>query len=137
MKEDKKKMDAASDEKIRLNNLVDEYATLKKEYIKQFTPDIEDFEVCIKDEGEEREGLYYKKRSLSMLAESELWELATQIWKAMGVKIIYVENVSSLGTGAVEKFNQFLKNDGAYIFGTKMNRGEDNLKISFHTSIPV
>lgn len=136
MKKQKYDMDHQSDEKIRLNGLVDEYAKLKKEYIKQFTPDIPDFEVCIKDEGDNREGLYYKTLPLSILAESELWELATQIWKAMGVKIIYVENVNSLGSGAVDKFNEFLKSGGAYIFGTKMNRSENNLKISFHDKIP-
>ncbi len=136
MNTNKKALDAQENEKIRLNGLVDQYAQLKKDFVKKFTPEIEDFEVCIKDEGDQREGLFYKKRPLSMLAESELWEVATQIWKAMGVKIIYVENVSSLGSGAVEKFNEFLKSGGAYIFGTKMNRNEDSLKISFHNQIP-
>lgn len=136
MQEEKKNMDHQADEKIRLTHLVDEYAQLKKNYIKQFTPEIEHFEVCIKDEGEPREGLFYKGLPLAILAESELWELATQLWKAMGVKIIYVDNVSSLGSGAIAKFNDFLSSGGAYIFGTKMNRNEDALKISFHNKMP-
>lgn len=137
MKDVKKEMDKHSDESVRLTGIVDQYAQLKKDYIKKFTPEIEDFEICIKDEGETREGLFYKSRSLATLAESELWELATQLWQKMGVKIIYVENINGLGSGAVAKFNEFLKTGGAYIFGTKMNRAEDNLKISFHTEIPL
>lgn len=135
--EEKKRFDELGDQKIKANALVDELLQLKKEYIKSFTPDIPGLEVCIKDEGDTREGLFFNGKKLDILAESELWQLATQIWKALGVKIIYVENVSSLGTGAVEKFNEFLKTGGAYIFGTKMTRGEDNLKISFHNQIPI
>lgn len=137
MVELKKEMDHQSDEKIRLNNKVDELAKVKKDYVKKFSPDIPDFEILIADEGDKREGLFYKGKSLAILAESELWEFATQLWKALNVKIIYVENVSSLGSGAIEKFNEFLAGGGCYIFGTKMNRQEDNLKISFHTNIPV
>lgn len=133
----KSEWDKAADEKIRLDGLVAELAKSKKEYIKTFAPEIEGFEVCIPNEEDTREGIFYNKKSLSILAESELWELATQIWKDRNVKIIYVDNITNLGTGAVERFNEFLSNDGAYIFGTKMNRGEKNLKISFHNKIPI
>lgn len=132
----KKTMDHNADEKIRLTSRLDELAKTKKDYVKKFSPVIPGFEVLIADEEDKREGLFYKNKSLAILAESELWELATQLWKELNVKIIYVENVSSLGSGAIQKFNEFLSQGGCYIFGTKMNRAEDNLKISFHTNIP-
>ncbi len=134
----KKEVDHLEGEIQRLDGLVNELAKTKKEYIKQFSPDIPDFEVRIAEGiGDRNEGIFYKGKPLVHLAESEMWEIATMLWRALNVKIIYVENVNSLGTGAIEKFNQFLETGGCYIFGTKMNRSEDNLKISFHTNIPM
>ncbi len=130
----KKQMDHFSDERIRLTNRLDEMAKIKKELISQFSPAIEGFEVCIPDEEEKREGLFYHGKPLDQLAESELWELATQLWQELNVQMVFVENISSLGTGAITKFNEFIEK-GGYVFATVMNRAEKNLKITFQSKI--
>lgn len=134
MLELQKLSDHYSEESIRLTSRYDKLLETKKSFVKQFSPDIPDFEICIPDEENSKEGIYYKGKPLTLLAESELWEVATQLWTAFGVKIVYVENISSLGSGSIKKFNEFLQK-GGYIFATSMNRGEDNLKISFSNRI--
>lgn len=134
MLENQKQMNHYESEYQRLTVLIDEYAKTKQQLVEMFTPKVEGFEVCIPDENEKREGLFYKGMSLDKLSESELWEMATQLWQVMNVQMVFVENINSLGTGAVEKFNEFIA-QGGYVFATMMNRAEKNLKITFDTSI--
>ncbi len=68
------------------------------------------------------------------LSESELWEMCTQLWIKLNIRVVLVEDISSLGTGAIEKFNEFIKN-GGYVFAAMMNRKQNNLRVSFSTKI--
>lgn len=129
-----KQMNHFSDEYTRLTHRLDELAKAKQQLIELFSPKIDGFEVCIPDEEEKREGLFYKGLSLDKLSESELWEMATQLWEQLNVQMVFVENINSLGTGAVAKFNQFIE-QGGYVFATMMNREEKNLKITFAEKI--
>lgn len=134
MLENQKQMNHYETEYQRLTTLIDEYAKTKQQLVEMFTPKVEGFEVCIPDENEKREGLFYNGMSLDKLSESELWEMATQLWQVMNVQMVFVENINSLGTGAIEKFNQFIQ-QGGYVFATMMNRAEKNLKITFDNTI--
>lgn len=142
-------MDKASDQVINLTGKLDEYRKLQQKMIQSFTPAVEELEVCIPGtpiksevvnpdedvELETRHGFYYKKMPLHQLSESELWELFTKLWSLLNIKVILVENINGLGTGAVEKFNEFV-NNGGYIFATLMNRKRPSLRITWDTKIP-
>lgn len=134
MLENKQQMDHYETEYLRLTGRLTALAKTKEDIVKLFKPNIEGLEICTPQEGDDREGIFYKGKTLIELAESELWELATQIWAELNVKMVFVENISSLGSGAVEQFNHFL-DKGGYIFATIMNRAEKNLKISFAKNI--
>lgn len=134
MLENEKQANHFDSEYERLTHRIDELAEVKKKLISMFSPTIEGFEVCVPDEEDKREGLYYHKKPLNQLAESELWELFTQLWAALNVRMVFVENISGLGSGAIAKFNEFITN-GGYVFATLMNRSEKNLKITWATQI--
>lgn len=134
MMEEKEQMDHFESEYQRLTYIIDENRKLKKEFIKQFSPDIPEFEVCVPDEDDPREGLFYRDMPLSHLSESQNWEWFTMLCKQLNIQIIIVENISSLGSGSIEKFNEFIE-QGAYVFANKMNRSEKELKITFNTKV--
>lgn len=134
MLSNKKQMDHYSSEYVRLGHVITGYADAKKKLIELFSPEIEAFEVCIPDEDDKREGLYYHGKTLDQLSESELWEMATQLWSVLNVQMVFVENINTLGTGAVAMFNKFIE-QGGYVFATMMNREEKNLKITFNNQI--
>lgn len=134
MLQNQKQANHFTDEYVRLTNRLDELAKAKQQLIELFSPKIERFEVCIPDEEDKREGLFYKDLSLDKLSESELWEMVLQLWKELNVQMAFVENINSLGTGAVEMFNMFIQ-QGGYVFATMMNRAEKNLKITFASEI--
>lgn len=138
-----------------------EYLQKRKEFIKIITPDIEGVEIYVpgdldKDKAEEeyreqnegatdkqvkdyldtlteREGLYYKGHSMTECSESEIFELGMGFWKQMGVQMAFIEDVTRLGSNAIETLNQ-LAASGCYIFITTMKRKE-NLKIEFIKTI--
>lgn len=132
--ENQKQMNHFEDEYQRLTTRLDALKKAKQEFTEMFSPKIDGFEVCIPTEEDKREGLYYKGMPLTHLSESELWEMATQLWESLKVNMVFVEHISELGSGAVEFFNRFIAR-GGYVFGTKMNRAEKNLKITFSTNI--
>lgn len=136
----------------------------KLEFIKMITPDIPGVEVRLKRDinvNEEAEiyrelnpgatledineyvnnlkvdnedGLFYKGRSVDQLCESELWELCLEMWRHMGVKVVFIENINALGSEAVDRLNVFAKY--GKVFCSEMDRTEKELKVSFHDEIP-
>ena len=132
--ENQRQMNHYHDEYVRLANRLTAIAEQKQKFIESFSPKIEGFEVCIPDNDDKREGLFYLGKPLDHLAESELWQMCLQLWAQLKVKMVFVENISSLGTGAIDMFNQFIDN-GGYVFATMMNRSEKNLKITFLNKI--
>jgi hypothetical protein len=133
--ENKKQMDHWESESQRLTSIVMACDQWKKDFVKTFTPDIPEIEICIPDEEDKREGIFFRGSSSDKWSESEAWEVASQIWEVLGIRIIFVENVSSLGSGAIGKLNHFA-NHGGYVFGTLMNRAEKNLKITISNQLP-
>jgi hypothetical protein len=135
MKENKKQWDHYTSEYVRLTNIIDENTKVKKEITRLFTPKVEGLEVLIPDENDPREGLVYQGKTSDQWAESEAWEVCLGCWQDMGTRIVFVDNLTSLGSGAIEKLNDFVL-AGGYILGTQMNRSEKSLKITIANKLP-
>lgn len=101
-----------------------------EEFTKSFTPEIKGLEIKIGDEP----AVIWNGRNIYELSESELWELALQIWDKFSVSVVFIENIGSLGTNAIERLQWFNQN-GGYVFASQMNREEKNLKITINTEI--
>lgn len=134
MLEDKKQLEHYESERDRLSKVVEKKRDLKKQFIKGFTPEIEEFEVCVADETDTREGLFFRGKALNYLAESEQWEWFVPLCKQLNIQLIIVENINNLGTASIKRFNEFAAS-GAYIFGTLMNRSEQALKVTFNLKV--
>lgn len=134
MLENQKQMNHYENEYQRLTQRIDALNEAKAKLTELYSPKIEGFEVFIPDEEQKKHGLFYKGHPLIELSESELWEMATALWKELNVHMVFVENINSLGTGAIDMFNKFIER-GGYIFATMMNRAEKNLKITFTDKI--
>lgn len=112
----------------RLEAILDNYREAKKSFIQALTPQVEGLEIFVADEEEKREGIFYKGMSVAELSESELWTLNSELLSALDIRIIVIENISSLGSSAIEHFNKYVEM-GGYILASKMNREEKALKL--------
>lgn len=154
------------DYKIQVEARIDEYKKAANLFVKAYTPDIEGIEICVptvvdlkeelKDykeanphataeqiekfimdlEDETREGIYYNKKPLLELNESALWDVCMQLWKVQGVSIILVENITSLGSNAIDRLNWFVEKGGT-IFYSKMVLGRKQMKVSFSEKLKL
>lgn len=104
-----------------------------------YLPKIKGLEIRTKgmsiDNGDEDEGIFYQDKSLAQLSESELWDLFLLIWEKMEVYFVFCENVSSLGSQAVQTLNRLAKEKKAQIFASEVDRKKDVMEISFETKI--
>lgn len=118
-------------ESIKLTAQIDEYTNLQKELVRATTPDIPGLEIFLDGiDPKKEEGIYYNGRSMQELCESELWDLDLLFGAAANVKVKMIENITSLGSAAIERINWFVENGGR-VFCTKMDRTQKDLKISF------
>ena len=121
--------------KQELNDIMDGCEKGLKELAQKYTPNIEGLEVVVANiDSAKPEGVYYKGTNISHLCESELWDLCLQVWKHTGIRIVFIENSSSLGSEAIQRINWFAAN-GGYVFVTTMQRGYKELKVSFHKEL--
>lgn len=164
IKELHKEMEERETESQELTAQIDEYRKLQKKFIQEITPGIDGFEVCIPFEidpveeyelaaakhpewseeqlteyvkgleGETREGLFYRGKSILQLSESELWECYLKFCKELGINVVMIENLTSLGTEAISVLNQIAES-GVYIFASEMNRNEETMRVSFTDKI--
>lgn len=146
------------------DKLISEKDDELRKFILTITPNIPGIEICIpqdvnvedelaafKDENEEatpeqiaakekelndknRSGIYYQGHPLLELCESELWGFCTLVWEIQQVPVIFIENVSSLGSDAIATLNRFMSN-GGQVYATKMNRELKKMTISFSDKI--
>lgn len=96
-----------------------------RELYTSMLPNIEGLEIISVEEldSDKKVGVYYKDKSISILSESELWGLYLQIWDALNIKFVIIDNISDLGSRAVEIINQMAA-EGVYFFAAKMKRNE-------------
>lgn len=122
---------------IQLTADLDELKIERKNFIKQFTPDIPGLELVVNDgiDEEKEEGMYYNERTPQELSESMLWDLYIQILRAVNCHFVCIENLSSLGSEAIDRLNWFVKEGHGQVFYTAMQRGVKEMKITMHTDI--
>lgn len=103
-----------------------------RELYTSMLPNIEGLEIISVEEldSDKKVGVYYKDKPISILSESELWGLYLQIWEALDIKFVIIDNISSLGSRAIEIINHMAE-EGVYFFAAKMKRNEPmTIKIS-------
>jgi len=122
---------------IELTADIDELKIERKNFIKQFTPDIKGLELVVGDgiDEEREEGMYFNGRTPQELSESMLWDLYIQILRAVNCHFVCIENLSSLGSEAIDRLNWFVKEGHGQVFYTAMHRGVKEMKITMHTEI--
>jgi hypothetical protein len=108
----------------------DDLRTELKKLTEKYLPPIEGLEVRIADLDSKDEGVYYNGKALAQISESELWGLFLKICAHSGINFVVVDNVTSLGSDAIDTLNM-LAQQGVKVFATAMNRKRQDLKISF------
>lgn len=102
---------------------------------KKYLPEIEGLEMKVaKGLDDEEEGIFYHGKTLAQLSESELWGLFLLIWEEKGVQFVFIENVSSLGSKAIDILNDLSKK-GIKVYASEMDRKKDTMKITFTDSL--
>lgn len=125
------KFDEAEKSKTRINNMLSDIEGKLKELAKKYTPPIEGLEIITTNiDDTKKEGVYLNGMNIAWLSESRLWDFCLQIWKLQGVSVVFIENITSLGSHAIERINWFTEN-GGYCFLSTMQRDYKELKISF------
>lgn len=156
--------DMKEQESLLINGKIDETQLLIKKMIKSFTPEIDGLEIKVASvidaefenqayrathpgctdrdafmhvEGlktDNVDGLFCNGRSVAEMSESELYSLCIKLWEFMGVRVVFIENITSLGSEAIDVINMFAEK-GAYVFYSQMDRKQKDLKINFHNKI--
>lgn len=100
----------------------------------EILPDIKGVSLITEDYSEGgvsyKEGLYWNGRNVAQLSESEWWGIVLAIWKKYKVKIVVIDNFSSLGSKAADLLQGLVK-DGAFILAAEMDRTQKTLQISY------
>lgn len=123
---------ARFDEANLLTNQLDELNEQKLALAKQFTPDIEGFEVELGNLDREK-GLYLNGINIAVLSESERYGLCIKIWDHFKIKVVFIENITSLGSSAMDIIKMFMANGGK-VFCTQMKRHQEKISVTFSLS---
>lgn len=148
MLEIEKKASHYHEEFLRLTAKLSEQRAAVKAFIAETFPRFDGLEIFVPSENiddateaedgqskaEIREGIYYKGASMSELSESELWSFYLVLLKSMNINVVVIENLSSLGSGAINMLNYYAE-QGGYILATEMKREIKNLKIEVTKNI--
>jgi hypothetical protein len=123
---DKKDMDEAQELVAQADSRKSELKADMRDLYSDYLPNIEGLEVVSVEglDSDKPVGVYYNGLSISLLSESELWGLYMKIWDALNVKFVIIDNVSSLGSGAIGMVNTLAKH-GCYVFAAQMKRGDE------------
>lgn len=118
-----------------LNNTIEECSQQLKDLAKEYTPDIPGLEVVTNGIDNTRpEGVYLNGTNMAHLSESECWDLCLRLWRMQGTSIVFIENITSLGSEAVERVNWFAQ-QGGYVFVSMMQRDYKDLVVEFVNEI--
>ena len=136
VKKAKKEMDEFQEFVIKLDGQKDDLKAKLLDIGKRGLPDIPGLEVVTSGDIDGREvGVYLKGLNAYQLSESEITDLYLQIWGTQDVKYVFLENISSYGTSAINTLNELAKK-GVKIFASKMERGAP-FEIELVDAIPL
>lgn len=134
-----KELQDGQDLVISVNALIDTLRSDLLELTSTYLPKIKGLEIRTKglniDNGDDDEGIYYNGKSLAQLSESEITELFLLIWKHKKVCFVFIENISSYGSGFVKVLNDLVKAGDIQVFASEMDRKKKEMEISFTTKI--
>lgn len=104
---------------------------------KSCLPKVEGLEIKVAaglDKTDKPEGVFFNDQAIHEMSESEFVDMWCQIWDAAGVNFIFIENTTSMGSGAVATMNRIAKN-GGIIFGTHMERSTKDMSVVFKSKL--
>ena len=105
-----------------------------KELQADILPDLKGLLLVMEDTHENgkmiKEGLYWNGKNLNQLSESETWALVMELWRKYKVRIVIIDNYSSLGSLAVQILEKLAK-DGCHILVSEMKREQKELQIIY------
>ena len=135
IKRKKAEMDTYSDLAIKADGEEKELLEQIKQLQAEIIPDVKGVELVLDDEYENGklvrpEGLYKDGISAAKMSESEWTGVVFSILKKNKCPILVLDNLNSLGTGAMKTIEQFHK-EGAYIFAAQMQRESKVLNIIY------
>ncbi len=87
------------------------------------------------DKDKEEIGLFYNDMTMAQLNESEFAKLWAKIYSEKDMGFLFFENVTSLGSGAIGVINELAKEEGVYVFASRMDRKVKSLAINFNSKI--
>lgn len=105
---------------------------------RSYLPKIEGLKLKVKpslDKEKEEIGLFYNDLSMGQINESKFAKLWAKIYIEKGMNFLFFENLSDLGSSAVEMLNELGKEPGVVIFYTLMDRKKKKMEINFKTKI--
>lgn len=105
-----------------------------KEFQSELLPNIKDVRIVTEDTTEDgvlwKEGLYWGGVNVAQMSESEWTDIVVEIWRKNKVKVVVLDNIGTLGSGAVDRLTKLSK-DGCTILSAEMNRKVQELQISY------
>lgn len=134
-----KRLQAAEEAVVLATDQIDQLRAALLELTSTYLPKIKGLEIRTKgmsiDNGDEDEGIFYQGKSLAQLSESELSQLFLMIWEAKKVEFVFIENISSYGSGFVKLLNDLVKAGKIKVMASEMDRKKKEMQISFETKI--
>jgi len=134
-----KELQESEDLVIAATALLDTLRSDLRALTSTYLPKIQGLEIRTKsmsiDNGSEDEGIYFNGNSLPQLSESKYAEMWMQIWEDKKVKFVFIENISSYGSGFVKVLNDMVKRGVIKLYASEMHRGQKTMEISFETKI--
>lgn len=134
---EKTEMDQFHDAVVKLDGQKDEIRAKILKMTKKYIPEVDGLEMKVDDgidADSDDEGIFYNGRTLAQLSESEFDGLFMEIFLSKGVQFVFVENVSVLGTKAIETLNKLAQND-IRVFASLMDRKKPTRKVTFISEI--
>lgn len=125
-----KNYNAKVDESVKLDSELLQISNDRLAIAKSFTPPIEGFEVNLGDPDESKKGLFLNGINIAALSESERWDLVIKILNHYNITILFVENLSSLGSNAIKTI-EALRDAGGFIFASQMKRSQSKISVNF------
>lgn len=134
-----KEYNEALESQIQANATIDRLRSDLLKLTSTYLPAIDGLEIRTKgmsiDNEDEDEGIFYQGKSLAQLSESELIDLFLLIWEDKQVYFVFLENISSFGSYAIDTLNRLVKQKKAQVFASEMQRDKKDLTITFETAI--
>lgn len=130
----KSKYDEFETAYVNIDSKIVDLKKVIQEVKNEYLPTIEDVEVVTDEFDEDKKlGIYYNDKPLQLASESEYTTALIKILKASGSRFVFLENITSFGSGTIEFLNELAKDlneQGGYIFCSQMDRTSEEIHIT-------